>query len=494
MSTALAEGSDDVSTLQDRVGENRAALYKKREKIFPKRVHGPFRSLKWLVMAVTLAIYYATPWLRWDRGAYAPDQAVLVDLAHRRFYFFGVEIWPQEFYYVAGLLIMAGIGLFLLTSTVGRAWCGYACPQTVWTDLFMAVERRIEGDRNARMKLDKAPWTLGKIARRFAVHSSWLVIGLLTGGAWVFYFADAPTLARELASGQAASTAYASVAILTATTYVFGGLMREQVCIYMCPWPRIQSAMLDENSLVVTYKGWRGEPRGHGTKRLADVSDLRLGDCVDCAACVNVCPTGIDIRNGPQLACITCALCIDACNDVMARLGRPQQLIGYTTLARDRAEASGRPLAPLWRTIVRPRTLLYLSAWSAIGLAMLVVLAGRDRLDLTVSHDRNPMFVQMSNGDIRNGYTVKLLNMEPRPRRFELSLDGLPGGLMWDALEDGEATRRMVVDVRPDGLEALHLYVRAPRRTDDADFRFVARELGGVEASTEGARFTVPGE
>lgn len=486
-----------MTTLKARADADGASLYKRREKIFPKRVHGPFRTLKWLVTAITLAIYYVTPWLRWDRGAFAPDQAVLVDLAHRRFYFFGIEIWPQEFYYIAGLLIMAGIGLFLVTSTVGRAWCGYACPQTVWVDLFMAVERRIEGDRNARIKLDQARWTPGKIAKRLAVHSSWLLIGLLTGGAWVFYFADAPTLARDLLSGQAATVAYASVAILTGTTYVFGGLMREQVCNYMCPWPRIQSAMLDENSLIVTYKAWRGEPRVRGTKRPADLGDLRLGDCVDCAACVNVCPAGIDIRNGPQLECITCALCIDACNGVMAKLGRPADLIGYTTLARDRAEAAGEPLAPLIRTIVRPRSLLYFAGWSAIGLAMLGVLATRDRLDLSVSQDRNPMFVQLADGDLRNGYTVKLLNMEPRPRRFELSLDGLPGAAMWEAIDEAERGRKLIVEARPDRLETLHVFVRAPRAAiseRSTGFRFIAREIGGGEISTEGARFTGPEE
>ena len=487
-----------MSTIDEPIGTEPISFYKKRRKIFPKRVHGPFRSLKWAIMAVTLAIYYVTPWLRWDRGAYAPDQAVLVDLAHRRFYFFGVEIWPQEFYYVAGLLIMAGIGLFLVTSTVGRAWCGYSCPQTVWTDLFMAVERRIEGDRNARIKLDQAPWSVEKVAKRATVHASWLLIGLLTGGAWIFYFADAPTLAGELFTGQAATVAYASVAVLTFTTYVFGGLMREQVCTYMCPWPRIQGAMLDENSLVVTYKAWRGEPRSHGTKK-ADIADLGIGDCVDCLACVNVCPTGIDIRNGPQLECITCALCIDACNEVMAKLGRAPDLIGYTTPQRDVAEAAGRPLAPLWRTIVRPRTLLYFTGWSAIGVAMLVMLSMRDRLDLTVSHDRNPMFVQLADGDIRNGYTVKLLNMEARPRRIELRLDGLPGATMWRAEQEAARGRTLIVDTRPDGLEAIRVLVRAPRALigdadggGSVDFRFVARDVGGDESSSEGARFNGP--
>jgi cytochrome c oxidase accessory protein FixG len=210
----------------------RQPLYEARKKIFPKRVEGQFRRFKWIVMLITLGIYYLTPWIRWDRGAYAPDQAVLIDIANRRFYFFFIEIWPQEFFYVAGLLVMAGFGLFLITSAVGRAWCGYTCPQTVWVDLFLVVERAVEGDRNARMKLDAAPWSFDKIRKRLLKHSIWLVIGVATGGAWIFYFADAPTLAMEFMTGQAAMVAYSTVATLTATTYIFGGLMREQVCTY----------------------------------------------------------------------------------------------------------------------------------------------------------------------------------------------------------------------------------------------------------------------
>ena len=244
-------------------------LYQKRKGVYPKAVTGFYRRLKWAIMIVTLAIYYITPWLRWDRGAYAPDQAVLVDLAHRRFYMFSIEILPQEFYYVAGLLVMAGIGLFLVTSAVGRAWCGYACPQTVWTDLFVHVERFIDGDRNAQIKLANGPWTMSKIGKRIVKHAIWLLIAIATGGAWIFYFADAPTLAREFVTGAAPFVAYATVGVLTATTFILGGLMREQVCIYMCPWPRIQTAMLDEKSLIVTYKDWRGEPRTQGLKKAA---------------------------------------------------------------------------------------------------------------------------------------------------------------------------------------------------------------------------------
>ena len=267
------------------------SLYAAREPIFPRRVSGFFRTMKWWIMGITLGVYYLTPWVRWDRGPDLPDQAVLVDLAGRRFFFFWIEIWPHEFYFVAGLLIMAGLGLFLFTSALGRVWCGYACPQTVWTDLFILVERWVEGDRNARIRLLKQKYDLRKARLRLTKWTLWLLIAVATGGAWVFYFADAPTLAKTLALGEAHPVAYISIAVLTATTFVFGGFMREQVCIYMCPWPRIQAAMMDEATLTVAYRDWRGEPRG---KHIKSEAAAKLGDCVDCNACVAVCPMGID--------------------------------------------------------------------------------------------------------------------------------------------------------------------------------------------------------
>ena len=243
-------------------GDSGGSLYAPHVKIYPKRAHGSFRTAKWIVMAVTLGIYYLVPWIRWDRGSYLPDQAVLIDFPARRFYFFFLEIWPQEFYYITGLLVLASLALFLVTSVAGRVWCGYTCPQTVWTDLMIAVERFFQGDRNQRLKLDKTPWAVETLWRRGATHFTWLLIAIATGGAWVFYFADAPTLARQLVTFEAPLLAYLFIGIFTATTYVLGGLAREQVCIYMCPWPRIQGAMFDRDSLLITYRGWRGEPRG----------------------------------------------------------------------------------------------------------------------------------------------------------------------------------------------------------------------------------------
>ncbi len=494
----------------------RQPLYAPRRKIFPKRASGTFRRLKWLVMLVTLTIYYATPWLRWDRGDFAPDQAVLVDLANRRFFFFFIEIWPQEFYYVAGMLVMAGIGLFLVTSTVGRAWCGYACPQTVWVDLFLAVERAIEGDRNARMKLDAAPWSAGKLAKRVSKHGIWLLIGVATGGAWVFYFAEAPALLADLVTLQAPLVAYATIALLTATTYTFGGLMREQVCTYMCPWPRIQAAMLDEHSLTVTYNDWRGEPRSRHTKK-ALAAGKPVGDCVDCNACVVVCPMGIDIRDGQQLECITCALCIDACDDVMGKLGRESGLISYATLADyntnmalvagpdSRIEpsrirtASGKLVDAVrrttWRSIVRARTIIYFAVLVAVGIGMLAVLALRSPLDLNVLHDRNPLYVELRDGTVRNGYDVKVLNMTPEPRTITLRLEGLPGATMTTASGGPEGVAAMSLELEPDKVLPLRLYVRADPTmlpSPHMDFRMIVETLDGTVTATTGAKFEAP--
>ena len=476
---------DDLKGLAGR------SLYARREPVYPKAVDGPFRRLKWAVMLVTLTIYYATPWLRWNRGPWAPDQAVLVDIAHRRFYMFAIEIWPQEFYYVAGLLIMAGIGLFLVTSVVGRAWCGYACPQTVWTDLYQHVERWIDGDRNAQLRLAKAPWTLAKLGRRAAKYSVWLWIAFMTGGAWIFYFADAPTLSRAFFHGEAPFVAYATVGVLTATTFILGGFMREQVCIYMCPWPRIQGAMLDERSLTVTYKYWRGEPRSHGTKRTASLADLKLGDCIDCNQCVQVCPTGIDIRHGPQIGCITCALCIDACDRVMAQVGRPRGLIDYATLEGDKLEEKGKAAPPLKRTFLRPRTILYSTLWGSIGLAMLFTLGTRTRLGISALQDRNPVYVRLSDGHIRNNYTVKVRNMEERPRTMRIRIDGLPGAVLWDAGGSREmAGQEVTLGVAPDSVAKTRLFVAAPGAGPQrSDIRFIVQALdeeGGKASDTIG--------
>ena len=334
-------------------------LYAARRQIYPQSVSGTFRRIKWGLMAFCLGVYYLLPFVRWNRGLGAPSQAVLVDLPNSRFYFFFIELWPQEVYYFTGLLIVAAITLFLMNSLGGRIWCGYLCPQTVWTDLFYAVERMVEGDRRERMRKDAARGTLKleRFAEIALKHSIWLMIAWWTGGAWVLYFNDAPTLVKQLVTFQAPMLAYIWIAILTATTYLLAGFMREQVCVYMCPWPRIQAALTDEWALNVTYKYDRGEKR----TSLKKAKELRAlgetaGDCIDCYQCVAVCPTGIDIRDGSQLDCIQCGLCIDACDTVMKKIGRETRLIGYDNDINIQRRQAGKP--PIYR-FVRPRTIVY---------------------------------------------------------------------------------------------------------------------------------------
>ncbi|MFT7105763.1 MAG: cytochrome c oxidase accessory protein FixG [Yoonia sp.] len=440
-------------------------LYAPREPIFPRRVKGFYRNLKWWVMGITLSIYYLTPWIRWDRGPNLPDQAVLIDMAHRRFYFFWIEIWPHEFYFVAGLLIMAGLGLFLFTSALGRVWCGYTCPQTVWTDLFILVERWIEGDRNARVRLWNADWSFRKVRLRTFKWAVWLLISVATGGAWVFYFADAPTLAVSLATFNAPLIAWATIGVLTATTFVFGGFMREQVCNYMCPWPRIQAAMMDPETLTVAYREWRGEPRGK--KRIKGA-----GDCIDCMACVNVCPAGIDIRDGQQMECITCALCIDACDDVMDRIGKPRGLIDYLALSDQDEEAKGKQAKRVWQHVLRFRTILYTTLWALIGVGLIFALFIRADIEMTVAPVRNPTFVTLSDGTIRNIYDIRLLNKHGEDREFHLSLTS--DSILRIELE-GTSQRSLIVPANETFLQRVYASARPddPAATvDRTDLRF----------------------
>ncbi len=410
-------------------------LYAAHEPIFPRRVKGTFRTLKWWLMGFMLGIYYITPWIRWDRGPQMPDQAVLLDISSRRFFFFMIEIWPNEFYFVAGLLIMAGLGLFLFTSAAGRVWCGYACPQTVWTDLFILVERWVEGDRNARIRLHRQPWNWEKLIKNGIKWWLWLLIGLATGGAWVFYFTDAPTLFWGLLDGTASPVAYITMAVLTFTTFFFGGFAREQICIYACPWPRIQAAMMDEDTITIGYRSWRGEPRG---KQSVETS----GDCIDCMACVNVCPMGIDIRDGQQLACITCGLCIDACNGIMDKIGKPHGLVGYLALTDEPLEKAGKPDKPIWKHILRPRTIVYSLLWLGIGIGLVVALFVRANLDASITPVRNPPYVILSNGDIRNTFDMRLRNKHGDDRWFTVSATA--GGDVTLALEGTDELRVLV--------------------------------------------------
>ncbi|MCF6196412.1 MAG: cytochrome c oxidase accessory protein CcoG [Emcibacter sp.] len=469
--------------------ENRS-LYAAQKKIHPKRASGKFRTIKWWVMIVTLGIYYFSPWIRWERAPGIPDQAILVDIANSRFYFFAIEIWPQEVYYITGLLILAAVGLFLVTSTLGRVWCGYTCPQTVWVDLFLVVERFFEGDRNARIKLDKAPWTLSKVAKRVAKHVMWLWISVLTGGAWVFYMNDAPTLLHQLLAFDAPLTTYFWILILTATTYLLGGIAREQVCIYMCPWPRIQGVMMDEDTLSVMYRYDRGEPRAPHKK--GDTWDGR-GDCVQCRQCVVVCPTGIDIRDGMQLECIQCSLCIDACDEVMEKVGRPKGLIAYDSLANFERRAQGKPEKI---QIIRPRSLLYTMIMIIVGGAILWGLMHRDNLEVNILRDRNPLFVQLSSGDIRNGYTVKILNKTHQIRKFTLSVSGLKNYRMQvEGIQESTPDGLPIIKVDRDRLRSVKVYLTVPRSelsSRSVDITITAKDLDGTSVSDNETTFKGP--
>ncbi len=453
------------------------ALYKARAPIYPRLVHGKFRRLKWALLVLTLGVYYAVPWLRWPRGASEPDQAVLIDFVGRRFYFFFIELWPNELYYVTGLLIIAALVLFLATALFGRVWCGYTCPQTVWTDLFIAAERLVEGDRNKRIKLAKERWSLRKIAKKAAKHALWIIIAAATGGAWIFYFHDAPTVFPGIFTGEAPGSAYLFMGILTFTTYMLAGTMREQVCTYMCPWPRIQAALTDAETLQVTYKHDRGEPRGAHKKF---ESWEGRGDCVDCNACVAACPMGIDIREGAQLECINCALCIDACDEIMVKIDRPQGLIGYDN---DLNIARRSNHLPQSFRLIRPRTVLYSAVIVLVGAIMLYGLSTRSTFEVNVLRDRMPPFVRLSDGSVRNAYTLKIVNKASEARNFEVAIEGAAEWTL-SAVGERAVKGRMTLRAEGDTVRTARVFITAPPAAalrNEATLTFVVQPEGSDE-------------
>ncbi len=377
-------------------------------------------------------------------------------------YFFFIELWPQEVYYLTGLLIIAAIALFLMNAVAGRIWCGYLCPQTVWTDLFLKVERVLEGDRRERIKRDEGPWTAEKVAIKATKHFAWLMIAWWTGGAWVLYFADAPTLVKQLATFQAPFAAYLWIGILTFTTYALAGHMREQVCLYMCPWPRIQAALTDADALNVTYRYDRGEPRvSFKQAQKLKAAGEPAGDCVDCHQCVAVCPTGVDIREGSQVGCIQCGLCIDACDDVMGKLGRDKGLIGYDTEGAVEARASCTAVPRL--RLVRPRTVLYAAIIAIVGGAMLYQLATRSLLNLGVVHERTPLFTTLRDGSIRNAYTLRIANKRSEERPVAITVDAPFGAQIEVVGASPSADWRPIVTLPPDATLEVRLFVTLPR-------------------------------
>jgi len=389
-----------------------SSLYAAQAKVYPREIDGRFARLRLAAVFVLLGLFYVLPWLQWGG-----HQAVLFDLPARKFYVLGLMFWPQDFFLLTCLLIIAGISLFFFTAVAGRLWCGYACPQTVWTEVFLWLERLCEGRRNQRIKLDAGVWTREKILRKSAKQFLWITFALWTGFTFVGFFTPIFDLAREARAASFGGWEAFWILFYSFATYGNAGYLREQVCKYMCPYARFQSAMFDHDTLIISYDTARGEPRG-ARKRTADPRALGLGDCIECEACVQVCPTGIDIRHGLQIDCIACAGCIDACDAVMDKMGYARGLIRYTT---ENMLAGGK------RRIVRVRTLVYATLLLGLLTAFTWGVTHRATLIVELLHDRNALYRQATDGGIENSYTLKLVNKTDAPQRLHLQIENHPG-------------------------------------------------------------------
>jgi cytochrome c oxidase accessory protein FixG len=452
-------------------------------KVVPQSVKGRIRRLKWVILVLALGVYYIAPFLRWDRGPGEPNQAILLDFEHGRLYGFFIEIWPQELYFVTGLMILAAAVLILANALAGRVWCGFACPQTVWTDLFLLVERLIEGDRRDRLKKMNAPLTVRRIAEIGAKHAIWLLISFGTGGALVFYFTDAPTLVVDIVHGQASLSAWTWITVFAGTTYGLAGFARDQVCTFMCPWPRLQGAIWDPEAYTVNYRDYRSEQRTSAKKAI----ELRsrgenAGDCVACNMCVTVCPIGIDIREGPNFACINCGLCVDACDNVMETLSRPRGLIDFESWNNIERERKGEARVS---RLIRPKTVVLAGACVAMAAGMAIMFANRTSGAITVQHDRSPVAVRLSDGSIRNAYTIKLMNKSATPRAFQLKAEGADVTVVIVGTEAGKP-----VNVPADGSASVRITLTMVH-PQNADIRFVAKDVAGTEMLSAVDRFVV---
>jgi cytochrome c oxidase accessory protein FixG len=394
------------------------SLYEVRKKIYPRAVHGWFAGWRWLLVAATQLLFYGLPWLTWNARP-----AVLFDLTARKFYIFGMVLWPQDFIFLTGLLVISALSLFLFTAVGGRLFCGYACPQTVYTEIFMWIERKVEGDRVQRIRLDKSGLNATKFGRKALKHALWIAVALWTGFTFVAYFTPIRTLLHELSTWTLGPWETFWILFYGFATYGNAGWMREQVCKYMCPYARFQSAMFDPDTLIVTYDTKRGDPRGARSKS-ADYKTKGLGDCVDCGICVQVCPTGIDIRNGLQYECIGCAACIDGCNQVMDKMGYPRGLIRYAT---ENAIKRGLTPAQMVKRVFRPRILLYTTLLLAIVVMLLSALYWRTPLKVDVIRDRATLVRESRDGKIENVYRLQIMNTDEQPRRYTIKASGLPG-------------------------------------------------------------------
>ncbi len=416
-------------------------MYAARADIHPREVNGRFATLRWVGVWFTQLLFYGLPWLRLDGR-----QAVLFDLEARQFHLFGLTLWPQDFIYLAGLLIVCAYGLFVVTAVAGRVWCGYACPQTVYTEIFLWIERRIEGKRSARIRLDRQPWNLEKLGKRCTKHLAWGALALWTGFTFVGYFTPIRVLGHELAGFTAGPWELFWVLFYALATYGNAGWMREQVCKYMCPYARFQSAMFDRDTLVISYDAARGEPRG----ALKGASAGARGDCIDCGVCVQVCPTGIDIRRGLQYECIGCAACVDGCDEVMDKVGKPPGLIRYAT---ENALAQKLTQAQVRRRILRPRVIGYGLVLIAIASGLAGALLLRTPLKLDVIRDRGAMGREVEGGLVENVYRLQVMNTDGSAHLFRIEVHGLPTAAIADEdlIElEGASARAVPVRVRAD--------------------------------------------
>ncbi len=447
-------------------------LYASRKKIYVKEVKGLFQRIRTVSLLALLGMYFLFAWLTLNG-----EPLIHFDLPAREFHLYGVTFFPKDFFLLSGMLIISAFGLFFITTLFGRVWCGYTCPQTVWTFIFMWVEERIEGGRNKRMKLDKAPNSAEKIAKKSAKHFIWLLIALATGLTFVGYFYPIRELIADLFTLQANGWAYFWVGFFTIATYLNAGWMREQVCLYMCPYARFQSVMFDPNTRIVSYDPNRGEPRG-GRKKDVKPSDVGLGDCIDCGQCVQVCPTGIDIRDGLQYECIGCALCIDACDEIMDKMNYPRGLIRYTT----ENELEGKT-----SKLLRPRTFGYGFMLVLMMGTIAYTVASRVPAQLDVLRDRGALFSFNGQGRIENSYTLKLVNMSEKPQVFTLSVSGMEGIQILTSTEVSVAsgenrTLPTVVDVPPESVSA---------NNTDIVFKAVSADEIALTLETE-SRFVGP--
>jgi cytochrome c oxidase accessory protein FixG len=449
-------------------------LYAVRQKIYPREISGRFQRLRVIAVWVLLGIYYLLPWIPWGGR-----QAVLFDLPARKFHIFALTLWPQDFYFLTWLLVIAALSLFFFTALAGRLFCGYACPQTVWTETFLWMERLAEGSRSQQMKLAKGPWTREKILRKAAKQAMWIAFALWTGFTFVGYFTPITELAGKIAGFSTGPWETFWVLFYGGATYVNAGFMREQVCKYMCPYARFQSAMFDRDTLIITYDEKRGEPRG-ARKKGVDYKAKGLGDCVDCTMCVQVCPTGIDIRKGLQYECIACAACIDACDEVMDKVGYPRGLIRYDTQ---------HGLEGKRKRVIRPRTIVYASLLGLLVTGFAVTLSNRDVVGVDVIRDRNALFRERADGRIENVYNVKLLNKDREAHEFRISATGVEG------LEVDYTGP--TVYVGPGAVQSVPVRIRVPRGSvqGGADLVVSVEAVGRPDLAASGqARFIAPAD